>query len=62
MTNLVNTTNFATASMGIGRTVNTTSAFANIGEVILYPTTLASIDQNKVESYLGIKYGITLNQ
>ncbi|MBX9809669.1 hypothetical protein K2X92_04755 [Candidatus Gracilibacteria bacterium] len=57
-----NTTNFASTNMGIGRTVNTTSAFASVGEVILYPTTLTNTDRNRVESYLGIKYGTTLNQ
>ena len=33
-----------------------------IAEVITYNVTLADADINKVESYLAIKYGITLNQ
>lgn len=40
----------------------TNSVLANVGEVIIYPTTLTPANQNKVESYLAIKYGTTLNQ
>ncbi|MBB6240512.1 putative repeat protein (TIGR01451 family), partial [Pedobacter sp. AK013] len=34
----------------------------SIAEVIAYTATLNAADQNKVESYLAIKYGITLDQ
>ena len=62
MANATNTTDFASTNIGIGRTVNTTSALANVGEIIIYPTTLTNANRNRVESYLGIKYGISLNQ
>lgn len=62
MANAANTTNFVSTNIGIGRTVNTTSAFANVGEIIVYPTTLTNADRNRVESYMSIKYGISLNQ
>lgn len=34
---------------------------SQIGEVIIYRTALSATDVNKVESYLGIKYGLTLS-
>ncbi len=40
----------------------TTHWNGNIPEVILYPTNLAAGDAQKVNSYLAIKYGITLYQ
>ena len=33
-----------------------------IGEVIVYNSVLSAADRNKVESYLAIKYGLTLDQ
>jgi hypothetical protein len=56
------TTAFASSSIWIGRTVATNSVLANVGEVIIYSTGLTLANQNKVESYLAIKYGTTLNQ
>lgn len=55
-------TPFVTSSIGIGRTVATNSVLANVGEVIIYPTALTGVNRNKVESYLAIKYGSTLDQ
>jgi hypothetical protein len=55
-------TGFVGANIGIGRTVNTNATLAHVGEVIIYPTELTTINRNKVESYLAIKYGITLDQ
>ena len=34
----------------------------NLSEIIAYPTKLSLNDQQKVESYLALKYGITLSQ
>ena len=35
---------------------------SNVAEVIIYNTALTTADQNRVESYLALKYGITLDQ
>lgn len=53
---------FASNSIGIGRTNTTNSSLANVGEVIIYPNELTGSARNQVESYLAIKYGITLDQ
>ncbi len=34
----------------------------DLAEVIIYSTTLTAADRNRVESYLALKYGFTLNQ
>ena len=34
----------------------------DLAEVIIYSTTLSAADRNKIESYLAVKYGFTLNQ
>ena len=34
----------------------------DISEVIFYETELSTVDRNKVESYLALKYGLTLSQ
>jgi len=34
----------------------------DIAEVIIYSNTLAAAERNKIESYLAVKYGFTLNQ
>ena len=39
-----------------------TSSLANVGEVIIYPTEIIGTARNKVESYLALKYGSTLDQ
>jgi hypothetical protein len=62
LTNVATITPFAWSNIGIGRTIATNSALANVGEVIIYATGLTAVDRNKVESYLAIKYGTTLNQ
>jgi hypothetical protein len=62
LSNAAVTTAFASSSIGIGRTVATNSVLANVGEVIIYSTGLTVANRNKVESYLAIKYGTTLNQ
>lgn len=54
--------NFTTSSIGIGRVVGTNSTLTNLAEVIVYPNGLTDAQRNQVESYLGIKYGITLDQ
>ncbi len=33
-----------------------------MGEIIIYPSELTGVNRNKVESYLAIKYGSTLDQ
>jgi hypothetical protein len=62
LTNAANVTPFASATRGIGRSFNTNSTLANVGEVIIYPTEIIGTPRSKVESYLSIKYGITLDQ
>lgn len=62
LTNAANVTAFASASIGIGRSNATNSTLANVGEVIIYPTEIIGVNRNKVETYLAIKYGITLDQ
>lgn len=42
--------------------MTTNSTLANVAEVIVYPFGLTSFESSKVESYLALKYGITLNQ
>ncbi|MBL0056748.1 MAG: gliding motility-associated C-terminal domain-containing protein [Chitinophagaceae bacterium] len=34
----------------------------DLAEVIIYSNTLTAVERNKVESYLAVKYGVTLNQ
>lgn len=34
----------------------------DIAEVIVYSSTLTAVERNKIESYLAVKYGFTLNQ
>ena len=36
------------------------SSHSRVGEMIIYNSALSSTDVNKIESYLGVKYGITL--
>jgi hypothetical protein len=54
-----------------GRTAGTTSGSTNldrrvfngkITEVVVYKSVLSAADSNKVESYLAVKYGVTLRQ
>ena len=49
-------------NLGIGRDANTNSTLSNVAEVVIYNTALTTADQNRVESYLALKYGITLDQ
>jgi hypothetical protein len=62
LTNGAVVTAFAGTNIGIGRSNATNSTLANVGEVIIYPTEIIGASRNKVESYLAIKYGITLDQ
>jgi hypothetical protein len=62
LTNGAVVTAFAGTNIGIGRSNVTNSTLANVGEVILYPTEIIGANRNKIESYLAIKYGITLDQ
>lgn len=55
-------TSFSGASIGIGRSTTTNSTLANVAEVIIYPIGIADSEANKIESYLALKYGITLDQ
>ncbi|MBU2707443.1 DUF4347 domain-containing protein [Zooshikella marina] len=41
--------------------LGTVNAGMNLSEVIIYNTTLSLADKQKVESYLAVKYGITLD-
>ncbi len=62
LTNAAVVTAFVGTNIGIGRSNVTNSTLANVGEVIIYPTEIIGVSRNKVESYLAIKYGITLDQ
>lgn len=53
---------FASNSIGIGRQGATNSTLTNVAEVIIYPNEVTGTSRNQVESYLAIKYGITLDQ
>lgn len=48
----------------VGRHATTTNGGLNgdLAEVILYNSTPSALNRNKIESYLAIKYGITLDQ
>jgi hypothetical protein len=51
---------FASDNFSIGATYNGDRQWiGDIAEIIVYPLKLNSTDNNKVESYLAIKYGIT---
>lgn len=56
------TTTFTVNNLGIGRNANTNSTLSNVAEVIIYNSALTTANQNRVESYLALKYGITLDQ
>lgn len=56
------TTTFTVNNFGIGRVGNTNSTLSNIAEVVIYNSAITVANQNRVESYLALKYGITLNQ
>lgn len=45
----------------IGRSHNTNGSDAEIAEVIVFNSTLSNADLSKVQSYVAIKYGITLD-
>lgn len=53
---------FTVNNLGIGRNANTNSTLSNVAEVIIYNTAITATQQNQVESYLALKYGITLDQ
>ena len=55
-------TNFSPSTLGIGRLVGTNSTLTNLAETIIYPTGLTLTQKTQVESYLSLKYGITLDQ
>jgi len=56
------TLTFTVNNLGIWRVANTNSTLSNVAEVIIYNTALTAANQNRVESYLALKYGITLDQ
>lgn len=59
------TANYSTGASAIGYDVVNgvkTSANSEIQEMVAYTTALSASDQLKVNSYLAIKYGITLDQ
>ncbi len=53
---------FPASTMQIGANVNTPSLQGRIAEVIVYPSSLGStsLATRQIQSYLGLKYGITL--
>ena len=67
-TSAVNCVNYATTFFEVGgRTAGSTTFDGRIfngkiPEVIVYRSVLTAADNNKVESYLAVKYGLTLDQ
>jgi hypothetical protein len=55
-------TAFVSANIWPGRSNTTNSTLTNLAEMIVYPIGLNGTQKNQVESYLAIKYGITLDQ
>ena len=53
---------FTVNNLGLGRNAATNSTLSSVAEVIIYNTAITVAQQNQVESYLAIKYGITLDQ
>ncbi|AJR04724.1 hypothetical protein [Siansivirga zeaxanthinifaciens] len=47
-------------SFKIGGRTNKDFAAVDIAEILVFPTTLSSADRNKIQSYLALKYGISL--
>nr|WP_295865448.1 Calx-beta domain-containing protein [uncultured Chitinophaga sp.] len=64
LNNIVRTTwNTGTASSTLGGYMNNNYFWdGTIGDIIVFPFDLNDIQRNKVESYLAIKYGFTLDQ
>jgi uncharacterized repeat protein (TIGR01451 family) len=53
----------ATSNLNIGVGEGTQAPFdGDIAEIVIYSSSLTSAEMNRVQSYLGIKYGITLDQ
>ncbi len=54
---------YPAVQQGLSIGANTASEYVDdaVAEIIIYPTKLNNSQQNKVESYLAIKYGITLD-
>lgn len=55
-----NSANGIRIDINAGQFAATESSNSRVGEMIIYNSALTSSDVNKIESYLGIKYGITL--
>ncbi len=50
------------SDLNIGRRTMTADSFVgNVGEVIIYNTALSATQQRQIESYLALKYGVTLD-
>ncbi|MBL4862537.1 MAG: T9SS type A sorting domain-containing protein [Crocinitomicaceae bacterium] len=50
------------SALGCHPTTQTSSYDGGISEVVVYDGVLTTINKNKIESYLAIKYGVTLDQ
>ncbi len=55
-----NSANGVRIDVNTGANAASESSNSRVGEMIIYNSALTSADINKIESYLGIKYGITL--
>jgi|GEM_PF-3544317 len=53
---------FVIGSIGTGATKEPFNFKGAIPEVITFPKKLTTVERNRVESYMALKYGITLNQ
>jgi len=60
------TASFSTGARSIGGRLNATNGTdrmrGNIAEAISYNRTVTAAEENRINSYLGIKYGLTLDQ
>ncbi|MEM8895181.1 MAG: hypothetical protein AAGC88_11430, partial [Bacteroidota bacterium] len=63
-TNAAASKNFGNTNNRIGANLSAGGDFfdGNLAEIIVYSDALDPVDQQKIESYLAIKYGITLDQ
>ncbi len=48
--------------LGAGGGVDSDNHFGHIAEVIMYSSAISDMDRNKISSYLGIKYGVTISR
>jgi Secretion system C-terminal sorting domain len=60
--NTMNSFNGSGSNFFIGSGAGTNFYNGEVSEFIVYPSSLTSTQQQRIQSYLGIKYGVTLDQ